>query len=91
MLKVLLAKLLSKRLGKAAGGGLFAILAAIGGVTSIGALRPAVDKAAEYAAQAVTIYCQLPEIDRETFGAKVDAQLHGAAFTARVTVQCPPP
>lgn len=84
-MKLLLAKLLKARLAKLAAGGVGALLAAIGGVTTIGALQPAVEKSSDYAARAVEMYCELPLVDRDRFRAEVNERL-GA--TALITVRC---
>lgn len=89
---MILKAILAKRLGKLAAGGVGAILAAVGGLTSIKALQPAVEKASDLGASAVLIYCELPAGDRERFRYEVTERLaaagDGAQF-ARVAVTCP--
>lgn len=81
--------LIAKRVAKIAAGGLGAILAAIGGLTTIGVLQPAVERAADYGAQAVQIYCELPPVDRARFGDEVSERLAAVAFAGEVRVVCP--
>lgn len=84
-MKALLAKILKARLAKVAAGGLGAVLATIGGITSIGVLQPAVERSSDYAAKAVEMYCELPIVDRERFRAEVNERL---GTTALITVRC---
>jgi hypothetical protein len=78
-------KLLSNRLAQMVGGGVGAFLAAIGGLTTIDALQPAIERTSDYAARTVRLYCELPPVDRARFGDEVNERLTGA----RVTVTCP--
>jgi hypothetical protein len=80
---------IANRLTKVAAGGIGAILAAIGGVTTIGVLQPAVEKAADYGARAVRGYCELPLSDRERFRDEVRERLDAVAFNGEVRVICP--
>jgi hypothetical protein len=89
-----LRRLIQARLTKAAGAGLGALLAAIGGVTSIQVLQPAVEKASDYGARAAEIYCELPLVDRERFRSEVLERLVARAQetgsgTIDVRVSCP--
>jgi hypothetical protein len=93
-MKALLLKLLTKRFSKVAGGGIGAILAAIGGITSIQVLQPAVEKASDYAAKTVELYCELPEVDRIRFRTEVMERLLARSIelgttSADVRVSCP--
>lgn len=83
--------LIAKRIAKIAAGGIGALLAAVGGITSIGVLQPAVEKAADYAAKAVESYCELPLVDRSRFRDEVNERLANAAIPlpARIEVTCP--
>lgn len=85
----MLKKLLSKKIAKLAGGGIGAILAAIGGITSVQVLQPAVEKASDYAAATVQLYCGLPTVDRARFRSEVQERLAAEAFDAEVSVTCP--
>lgn len=82
-------KLIAKRLTKLAGGGIGAVLAAIGGLTSVQWLQPAVEKASDYAASTVRAYCELPLIDRERFRLEVTERLEAKSFAGGVSVTCP--
>jgi hypothetical protein len=82
----MLKKLFSRQFAKLAGGSLGAILAAIGGLTSIQWAQPAVEKASDYGARAVDIYCELPEVDRARFRVEVSERL--ATSGNAVDVRC---
>lgn len=82
----MLKKLLAKKLAKFAGGGIGTILAAIGGVTSFQWAQPAVEKASDYGARAVDIYCELPSVDRQRFRTEVAERL--ALSGNAVSVSC---
>lgn len=82
-------KLIQARLSKIIGGGLGALFAAIGGVTTIGVLQPAVEKASDYGAKAVELYCELPAVDRARFRAEVEERLAAAGFVGQISVRCP--
>jgi len=82
-------KLIANKFAKLAGGGIGAILAAIGGLTSLQVLQPAVEKASDYAASTVELYCELPVVDRARFRAEVAERLAAKAFAAQVSVSCP--
>lgn len=76
-------KLLTRQVAKLAGMGIGAILAAIGGLTSIQQLQPVVERASDYAAKTVKLYCELPLIDRERFRMEVHERL-GEGYVVRV-------
>jgi hypothetical protein len=80
-----LAKFLAKRSGKIVAAVLGTAL--VGGVTSIQMLQPAVEKAADYGAKTVELYCNLPAVDRDRFRAEVNERLQ--ALGADVAVRCP--
>jgi hypothetical protein len=82
-------KLIAARLGKILAGGLGTILATIGGITSIKAVQPVVEKASDYGAKAVMYYCELPLVDRQRFHAEVFERLQNAGFAGSVVVSCP--
>lgn len=82
-------RFISKRLAKLISGGLGAVLAAIGGITTIEALQPAVEKASDYGAKAVELYCELPAVDRARFRAEVDERLAASGFVGQISVRCP--
>lgn len=73
------------KVAKVTAGGLGAILAAVGGFTSISALQPAVDKATDYAARGISMYCELPQIDRAEFRRRVAEQLRDSGNAVTVT------
>ena len=76
---------------KVLAGGVGALLAAIGGLTSLKVLQPAVERAADYGAKAVALYCELPAVDRERFRAEVNERLAANPATfgaADVRVTC---
>lgn len=86
--------IIARRLAKYAGGGIGALLAAIGGITSIGALQPAVEKTSDAAAKTVELYCELPLLDRERFRSEIMERLNTLALAngtsaATVRVTCP--
>lgn len=91
MLKKLAIKILTNRAAKIVGGGLATLLSLIGGITSFEAVQPAVEKASDYAAKAVELYCHLPAIDRERFRAEVDERLIASSVppAAQLRVICP--
>lgn len=83
---------LAKRSGKIIAGALTTLLA--GGITSIAMMQPAVEKAADYGAKAVKLYCKLPAVDRERFRTEVEERLIVQATAdksnvAAVRVTCP--
>lgn len=87
-------KIIKHQLSKIAGLGLGGILAAIGGFTSIEWVQPAVEKASDYAASTVRLYCELPSVDRERFRSEVMERLELVAVktgttVAEVRVLCP--
>jgi hypothetical protein len=84
-------KLLANKVARLTAGGLGALLAAIGGLTSLAYLQPAVEKSADYAAKAVTLYCKLPLVDRRRFRTEVNERIAGktSGEIATVTVRCP--
>lgn len=77
--------LLAKRGVKLVSGAVAALLA--GGITTISLLQPAVEKAADYGAKTVELYCSLPSIDRDRFRAEVNERLEALGADVRVT--CP--
>lgn len=77
---------LAKRAGKLITAALGAVVA--GGITSIQLLQPAVEKAADYGAKSVELYCQLPAVDRARFRDEVNERL-AVGVRASVTVACP--
>lgn len=77
-------KFLAKRSGKIIAGALGTLLA--GGITSIAMLQPAVEKAADYGAKAVGLYCKLPAVDRERFRTEVEERLQVQALAAQTNV-----
>lgn len=83
MLKRLFARILSKQAAKLAGMGVGTLLAAIGGLTSVKSLQPVVERASDYAAKTVELYCELPLVDRERFRAEVHERL-GEGYAVRV-------
>lgn len=85
----MLKALIAARFAKLAAGGVGAILAAIGGLTTISALQPAVEKASDYAAKTVQIYCELPLGDRQRFRDEVRERFAAVAFNGDVRVTCP--
>ena len=87
----ILAKLLQHKFSKLTGKSVAALLAAIGGVTSYQALQPAVEKASDYGAKAVGIYCALPLVDRQRFRDEVNERLASSTETQKATVRvtCP--
>ncbi len=87
-------KIFSKQIAKLTGGGIGAVLAAIGGITSVGFLQPAVEKTSDAAAKTVALYCELPLVDRERFASEIMERLAARAValntaTATVRVTCP--
>lgn len=88
--------LLQNQLAKWTAGGVFAFLAAVGGVTSMQWAQPAVEKTADYAARAVVLYCKLPAVDRQRMRAEVLERLAvstqagelEAGVSPRVTIEC---
>jgi hypothetical protein len=80
-----IAKILAKRGGKIIAAVLGSVL--VGGVTSIQMLQPAVEKAADYGAKTVELYCGLPSVDRDRFRAEVNERLQALGADVRVT--CP--
>lgn len=89
MFKRLALKFVQAKLTRVAAGGIGAVLAAVGGLTSISALQGAVEKASDYGARAVAIYCELPPVDRDRFRAEVNERLLLDAPGAAVQVTCP--
>lgn len=81
----LVGTLLAKRGGKIIASAIGAVLA--GGITSIALLQPAVEKAADYGAKTVELYCNLPAVDRDRFRAEVNERLE--SLGADVAVRCP--
>jgi hypothetical protein len=79
-------KILSRKFAKLVGGGLGTVLAAIGGLTSIQWAQPAVEKASDYGARVVDLYCELPAVDRQRFRVEVRERL--ASSGNAVTVSC---
>lgn len=88
-MKQLIEALLKARFGKLLAGGLGAVLAAIGGLTTMEALQPDVEKAADLAARGVVLYCELPRMDRDRFRSEVLERLSDAKVPAAVRVVCP--
>lgn len=86
--------IIRNQIARLAAGGIGAILAAIGGVTTIDALQPAVEKASDAAAKTLELYCKLPEIDRMRFRSEVMERAQEVAratnaTAADVRVTCP--
>lgn len=77
--------LLAKRGAKLIAGAVATLVA--GGITSISLLQPAVEKAADYGAKTVALYCNLPAVDRDRFRAEVNERLQ--SLGADVAVRCP--
>lgn len=93
-MNAIVAALARKHVAKLLAGGVGAILAAIGGVTTIKAVQPAVEKASDYGARAVEIYCELPQVDRDRFRSEVMERLTERArslgtSSADIRVTCP--
>lgn len=82
-MKAILAWFAKRKLASVGIGG---VLAAFGGITALGVLQPAVEKASDYGAKAVSIYCELPAVDRDRFRSEVAERLP-AGYAVRVS--CP--